>query len=126
MVRQKVKGTKTKQPADVASEPNFYTMLPLPCHTPLGNAVTSTVTAPPLGTPMLPPTMEPQSPGLRNVHHAASALTSLATGAFTFLPRVPFGVGTREPPEVQGTLQEEQEPSNATQRGFLQPRNENV
>jgi hypothetical protein len=74
MVRQKVKGTGHKQPADANTEPHFYAMPPL------------TASSSESGSREAAP--EPMSPGLQGVHGAASLLHGIAH--FQRLPDAPF------------------------------------
>ena len=90
MVRQKVKGTGHKQPADAQTEPNFYALPPT-----TGSASNSPATPMPLAPASPPPRptsppvaafsaaqqlMDEMSPGTRGVHGAASLLKGIAAG----------------------------------------------
>lgn len=89
MVRQKVKGTGHKQPADAQTEPNFYALPPT-----TGSATSSPAAVPlaplsppprPTSPPMMmaapkPNLMDEMSPGTRGVHGAASLLKGIAAG----------------------------------------------
>jgi hypothetical protein len=76
MVRQKVKGTGHKQPADADTEPNFYVM-----PTQLEDSV-----------PTFPQAADPLSPGsLQGLHGAASLLHGISAGlGYTRLPQAPL------------------------------------
>ena len=110
MVRQKVKGTGHKQPADASSEPNFYRMPQLGYHSsqpPLSPSPQLTVLPPPQPSAKAgPPEPEdakrfpthgfvvgssvgesPVSPGMRSVHGAAHLLRGIASGLG--FPRLP-------------------------------------
>lgn len=89
MVRQKVKGTGHKQPADAQTEPNFYALPPT-----TGSAANSPAipqplapasppprpTSPPVAVSSRPSIMDEMSPGTAGVHGAASLLKGLAAG----------------------------------------------
>lgn len=76
MVRQKVKGTGHKQPADADTEPNFYVMPPQ-----LEDSV-----------PTFPQAADPLSPGsLQGLHGAASLLHGISAGlGYSRLPQAPL------------------------------------
>lgn len=90
MVRQKVKGTGHKQPADAQTEPNFYALPPT-----IGSASSSPAAPVPLAPASPPPrptsppvtaassrptVLDEMSPGTRGVHGAASLLKGIAAG----------------------------------------------
>lgn len=91
MIRQKVKGTGHKQPADAQTEPNFYALPPL---TPESQSTSPTAQAPtpppiapfsPLGSTSVASSatrshLEEMSPGTQCVHGAAFLLKGIAAG----------------------------------------------
>jgi hypothetical protein len=98
MVRQKVKGTGHKQPTDVESEPNFYSMPPV--HevpvVPVAALKTANPVARPVGTFSIVPTtqnsMDTMSPGI----HAAHLLKDMAgrTPIIQSLPPLPANMSS--------------------------------
>jgi hypothetical protein len=98
MVRQKVKGTGHKQPTDVESEPNFYSMPPVHEVPTVPSAVMKTANpvARPVGTfsiaPNAPNNMDTMSPGV----HAAHLLKDMAgrTPIIRSLPPLPSNMNT--------------------------------
>jgi hypothetical protein len=102
MQRQKVKGTGHKQPADVQTEPNFYSMSPSKASqppTPLQSAeqqasppsTLETVTA--KKGPKARTSYDEMSPGLTGLHGAAQLLKGLASGAKSRSLEMPFSLG---------------------------------
>ena len=106
MQRQKVKGTGHKQPADVQTEPNFYSMSPSKASdsqppTPLQSAeqhssppasLTASMAA---GKEQTRPgnSYDEMSPGLRGLHGAAQLLKGLASGGKPSSFEMPFSLG---------------------------------
>jgi len=115
MIRQKVKGTGHKQPADASSEPNFYAMPPVLPERPTGYEEM----APSNSMSSEPRNIEPISPGMQSVHGAAHLLHGIAAG-FNYgkLPQAPF-VGSDSPKEDDN--QESRHRSSRPSASFLQP-----
>ena len=99
MVRQKVKGTGHKQPADASSEPNFYDMPSLSSAEPQISVLAPSKTSASLGTttPSTPQPMHgfvlddaaastPISPGTQSVRGAAHLLHGIASGSYIQQP----------------------------------------
>lgn len=107
MKRQKVKGTGHKQPADVNTEPNFYSMPPLQSPSPGGYddpSAASISIAEAAQPPLHASSPMPLSPGIQSLHGAAHLLRGIASGdRSSKLPPTPF----------LGRSHEEQEGSEA-------------
>ena len=135
MVRQKVKGTGHKQPTDVESEPNFYSMPPVhevPTVPPTAIKSASPV-ARPVGTfsiaptaPTAPTNLETMSPGV----HAAHLLKDMAgrTPILRSLPPLPANMSSSRnvgsivpPPNFSFRQNNPQTSSNDVAPSLLKP-----
>ncbi|CAB9511386.1 Heat stress transcription factor [Seminavis robusta] len=101
MVRQKVKGTGHKQPADAQTEPNFYALPPTTATTSTTASPAVTSVASPPSVPSLPPTSPPPCSAaalqLGTVHHVplAAAAPTAPTPRRSFTAQVEMSPGTQ-------------------------------